>query len=113
MNQEIKEDIYHKELDTLLRFGALINSSLNIERVLDSAMKWAQEFMNAEASSVYELAEEKDELFIRLARGEKKVPAKSITLKVGEGIAGYVVEALRAAFVNGDREGTSCSAAKR
>jgi two-component system sensor histidine kinase HydH len=86
------KDLYNRELHTLLNFSALINSSLKIESVLNNAMKWAEEFMDAEASSIYELDETKDELFIRLARGEKKDPVKGIRLKVGEGIAGWVVQ---------------------
>ena len=78
-------------LDTILKFSALINSSLNIEDVLNYAMQWAEEFMNAEASTVYELDEEKGLLFIRNARGEKKEPVKRIKIKLGEGIAGHVV----------------------
>jgi len=92
LKRDGEKDIHHRELDTILRFSALINSSLNIEVVLDNAMKWAEEFMDAEASSVYELDEEKNELFIRLARGEKKKPLEGIKLKIGEGIAGWVVE---------------------
>jgi len=87
-----RKDIYLRELDTILRFGALINSSLNIETVLDHAMQWAEDFMEAEASSVYELDEATDELFIRLARGDKKEPIQGIRLKVGEGVAGHVVK---------------------
>ena len=79
-------------LDTILKFSALINSSLNIEDVLNYAMQWAEEFMNAEASTVYELDEEKGLLFIRNARGEKKEPVKRIKIKLGEGIAGHVVK---------------------
>jgi signal transduction histidine kinase len=92
LRKEDPKDRSHQELDTILRFGTLINSSLNIEDVLDYAMKWAEEFIDAEASSVYELDKEKNELFIRLARGEKKEPAKGIRLGVGEGIAGWVVK---------------------
>ena len=92
LKEDKQKNIYHKELDTILRFGALINSSLNIDNVLDSAMQWAEEFMDAEASTVYELDAERDELFIRLARGEKKDPIKNIRLKVGEGISGSVVQ---------------------
>lgn len=92
MNPNAKEEIYHRELDTLLRSSALINSSLNIEDVLDNAMKWAEEFMDAEASSVYELDPEKNQLFVRLARGEKKEPIRGITLQVGEGVAGFVAQ---------------------
>ena len=86
------ENIYHRQLHIILKFSALINSSLKIESVLNNAMKWAEEFINAEASSIYELDEEKDELFVRLARGEKKEPIKSIRLKKGEGVAGWVVQ---------------------
>jgi signal transduction histidine kinase len=86
------KNIYLRELRTVLKFSALINSSLKIEAVLNNAMQWAEEFINAEASSIYELDEETNELFIRLARGEKKDPIKGIRLKKGEGIAGRVVE---------------------
>ena len=86
------EDIHQRELDTILKFSALINSSLNITEVLDNAMKWAEEFIDAEASSVYELDDDNNELFIRLARGEKKSLIEGIKLKVGEGIAGTVVQ---------------------
>jgi signal transduction histidine kinase len=89
---EPREALYRRELATILRSSALINSSLNIEQVLDSAMKWAEEFMGAEASTVYELEDRSNQLVVRLARGEKKGPVERITLKVGEGIAGTVVK---------------------
>ena len=89
---EPREALYRRELATILRSSALINSSLNIEQVLDNAMKWAEEFMGAEASTVYELEDRSNQLVVRLARGEKKGPVERITLKVGEGIAGTVVK---------------------
>ena len=92
MADRTPEDLRQKELDIILKFGSLINSSLKIEEVLDYAMQWAEEFMNAEASTIYELDEEKGDLFIRVARGEKKEPIKKIRLQLGEGIAGRVVQ---------------------
>ena len=89
---DCKDEIYHRELNTILKFSTLINSSLKIETVLDNAMKCAEEFINAEASTIYEKDEEKNDLFIRLARGEKKDPLKNIRVKIGDGIAGHVVE---------------------
>jgi len=86
------KDLYHRELHTVLKFSALINSSLEIESVLDHAMKFSEEFINAEASSIFELDEANDELFIRVARGEKKDSIKKIRLKLGEGIAGWVAK---------------------
>jgi len=92
LEKKAYKDIHHKELDTILRFSALINSSLNLEQVLDNAMKYAEEFMEAEASSVYELDEKNNELFIRLARGDRKEKIKGIRLGLGEGVAGWVVK---------------------
>ena len=92
MKKDVHRNTSQRELDTILKFGSLINSSLNIEDVLDHAMKWGEDFMEAEASSVYELDKERNEIFIRLARGEKKGPVRGIRLKVGEGIAGWVVK---------------------
>jgi signal transduction histidine kinase len=86
------EDERRRELETILRFTALINSSLKIEDVLNYAMEWAEEFMDAEASTVYELDEEKNELFIRIARGEKKEPVEKIKFELGKGISGHVVQ---------------------
>jgi len=90
--EETREALYRREVATILRSSALINSSLDIEEVLDNAMKWAEEFMGAEASTVYELDDRRNELVVRLARGEKKRPVERITLKMGEGIAGTVVK---------------------
>ena len=96
LNKKLAQPIPQRELDAILRFGTLVNSSLHIEDVLEHAMKWAQEFMDAEASSVYELDRPKNELFIRLARGEKKDSVRGIRIKIGEGIAGWVAQTVRA-----------------
>ena len=95
-NSELKMknlgDERRRELETILRFTALLNSSLRIEDVLNYAMEWAEEFIDAEASTVYELDEEKSELFIRIARGEKKEPVERIKFELGQGISGHVVQ---------------------
>jgi signal transduction histidine kinase len=100
LKKQGREALYRRELATILRFGALVTSSLTIETVLDNAMRWAEEFIDAEASSIYELDEAKNLLFIRLARGPKKEPVKGITLKLGEGISGYVVQTGKAMVVH-------------
>ncbi len=92
MKKENQTDPGQKTVDAILKFGSLINSSLNIEDVLNYAMQGAEEFMNAEASTVYELDEAGRQLFVRIARGEKKEPIKRIKIKLGEGVAGRVVE---------------------
>ncbi|HUU40916.1 MAG TPA: ATP-binding protein [Desulfatiglandales bacterium] len=85
-------DIYRRGLSALLKSSALINSSLQTTDVLNFAMKAAEEFMEAEASSVYELDTEKGDILVRLARGDKAGYIQTKRLKVGEGIAGWVVQ---------------------
>ena len=85
-------DKRRRELETILKFTALINSSLKIEDVLNYAMASAEEFMDAEASTVYELDEENSELFIWIARGEKKDSVERIKFELGQGISGHVVQ---------------------
>jgi signal transduction histidine kinase len=89
---ESQEALYRRELSTILRFGALVTSSLNIDTMLDNAMRWAEEFIGTEASSLFELDQAKGLLFVRLSRGPEKDPLKGITVMLGEGIVGHVVQ---------------------
>ncbi len=89
MNMEGKRP---KELAALVELSALINSSLDIQSVLGHAMKCVQEFMNAEASSIFELDADKGELFFRLALGDAAERIKEVRLGIGQGIAGWVAQ---------------------
>jgi len=91
MMKGLSKDIYQRGLSTLLRSSSIINSSLQINDVLDSAMKAAEEFMEAEASSVFELDPEKGEISVKLARGEKGKSIQASKLKPGEGLIGWVI----------------------
>ena len=88
----LSKDIYQRGLSTLLRSSSIINSSLQINDVLDSAMKAAEEFVEAEASSVFELDPEKGEISVKLARGEKGKSIQASKLKPGEGLTGWVIQ---------------------
>ncbi len=78
------------ELCRLVKFSALINSSLDIQTVLNQAMDYVEYLLEAEASSIFEVDTEKGDLFFRLARGEKACAIKEMRLQMGEGIAGAV-----------------------
>ncbi|MBE9542747.1 MAG: GAF domain-containing protein, partial [Proteobacteria bacterium] len=92
MRKGLNNDIYRRELSALIKSSALINSSLQTTDVLNFAMKAAEEFVDAEASSVYELDTEKGDIIVRMARGEKGGFIQSQRLKFGEGIAGWVIQ---------------------
>jgi signal transduction histidine kinase len=60
--------------------------------VLDNAMNYVEELMDAETSSIFEVDHERDELRFRLARGKWGSKAREIRLSMGEGIAGIVAQ---------------------
>lgn len=99
MKQSLKGEktiaIPTKSLEESAMFSKLIdtiNSSLDIETVLKKSMNCVEDFMDAEASSIFETDKDKGEIFFRLARGAKGRKAKEIRLKMGEGIVGCVIQ---------------------
>jgi len=92
MRKSLTDDTYRRELSAIIKLSALIHSSLQISDVLTFAMKAAEEFMDAEASSVYEFDTEKNDIIIRFAREGKGGFLQSKRLKLGEGIAGWVIQ---------------------
>jgi len=92
MNKGPHTDIHRRELTALLKSSALINSSLRTDDVLNFAMKAAEEFMEAEASSVFELDLARGDISVRIARGKKGGFMTSMRLRPGEGIAGWVIQ---------------------
>ncbi len=78
------------ELRRLVNFSALINSSLDIQTVLNRAMDYVEYLLDAEASSIFEVDVDHGDLFFRLARGAKAYALKGMRLRIGEGVAGMV-----------------------
>jgi signal transduction histidine kinase len=89
-----------RDLTTLARLSALVNSSLDIDVVLDNAMRCVEELTDAEASSIFEMDRDKGEIFFRLARGERGAQVKETRLRVGEGVAGWVAATGRPALIS-------------
>lgn len=79
-----------REIKCIVQLSSLINSSLDIIEVLDNSMHAVENLMNAEASSIFEMDFEKNELFFRVARGESGTRVRQVRMKMGEGIAGWV-----------------------
>ncbi len=77
-------------LKQLIDLAGQINSSLDLDTVLDHAMQAAEELMQAEASSIFQVDEERGDLYFRLARGEKAEQVREIRVRMGEGVAGWV-----------------------
>jgi putative nucleotidyltransferase with HDIG domain len=62
-------------------------------------MATAEEALQAEASAIFEVDADKGDLFFRLARGEEAAQVKTLRLKMGEGVAGWVAQTGQAVIV--------------
>jgi sigma-B regulation protein RsbU (phosphoserine phosphatase) len=81
------------ELRSLIEVSIIINSASDLDELITLVMEKAQSVMNAEASSVMLINEEKNILECTFARGEVGAQIQNkIQLQIGEGIAGWVAK---------------------
>jgi two-component system, NtrC family, sensor histidine kinase HydH len=83
---------FRHEIELLVNLSTLINSSLNIQEVLEKALDCVEQFLGAEVSSIFEVDKSTGELYFRLARGPMANSIKGLRLNIGEGIAGWVAQ---------------------
>ncbi len=79
-----------ERLEHLIEITKFVNSTLNLDALLDRMLKISTDVLNAEAGSILLLDEEKDELVFAAATGEKSDKIKEIRVPVGEGVVGWV-----------------------
>ncbi|MBP7792065.1 MAG: GAF domain-containing protein [Candidatus Goldbacteria bacterium] len=87
-NVQKEEEI--AKMSALMEASIIINSTRNLDELLKIIMQSAEKVMQAEASSVFLIDSEKNELYFEMATGPKEEELKKIRLKMGEGIAGWV-----------------------
>jgi hypothetical protein len=88
------------EYETLLEIGAQLASSLDLATVLEVALSTAERVCQAETSSIWELDDERGELFFRLVRGRAAGEIRGLRVPLGQGIVGNVAQSGRAEVVN-------------
>ncbi|MCB1314629.1 MAG: sensor domain-containing diguanylate cyclase [Leptospiraceae bacterium] len=88
--QRMKREI--ESLHMVLEANKMLSSSLDLEVVLGGLMDRAKDVTEAEASSLMLVDDEKDELYFHTIKGEKSDAIKTIRLRLGEGIAGWVAK---------------------
>src|SRR5689334_4864355 len=88
------------EYETLLDIGVKLSGTLDLGTVLELALENAEEVCRAETSSVWELDEERRELFFRVVRGRAAVDIRGLRVPVGQGIVGSVALSGEAEVVN-------------
>ena len=89
-----------KRLALLSQLGQILNSTLDHQEVRRRAMEAATQLMRAEVGSLLLIDEEKQQLYFEVALGNKEETIKTITLNIGEGIAGWVAQKGESLIVN-------------
>lgn len=79
-----------KELSSLISISGLINSTLKLDTILTEVMEAASVMLKAEASSIFLIDEEKQELYFKVATGEVAEKMREIRIPMSEGVAGWV-----------------------
>ncbi len=95
-----KKTIFYEHLQKLFKFSTLLNSSLEIGEIRKRAIEACMELLNCEAGSLLLYDEETQELYFDVALGEKGEKVKTLRLKLGEGIAGWVAQHCKPEIVN-------------
>ncbi|HEY0512940.1 MAG TPA: HD domain-containing phosphohydrolase [Thermoanaerobaculia bacterium] len=88
------------EYETLLDIGVKLSGTLDVQKVLELALENAEEVCRAETSSIWELDEDRRELFFRLVRGSAAGAIRGMRVPIGEGIVGSVARSGEAEVVN-------------
>jgi len=78
------------ELSTLIKVSAIINSTLNLNKLLSEVMEYATQLLQAETSSIFLIDKDKQELYFEVVTGKTKERVSQIRVPISEGIAGWV-----------------------
>ncbi len=89
-----------REYETLLDIGARLASSLELSTVLEMALSTAERLCRAETSSIWEVDDDRRELFFRVVRGRAAGEIRSLRVPLGKGIAGSVAQSGKPEVVN-------------
>jgi GAF domain-containing protein len=80
------------ELYSLVEACTFINSVMKLDDLLQLIMDLAAKTTNAEASSLFLVDENTNELYIPIAHGSKKKEIKQVRIPIDKGIVGFVIK---------------------
>ena len=86
-----------ERLEHLMGITEYVNSTLELDILLDKMLEASTHMLEAEAGSILLL--EKDELVFASATGDQKEKIKNVRVPIGEGIAGWVAREDRSVLV--------------
>jgi HD-GYP domain-containing protein (c-di-GMP phosphodiesterase class II) len=78
------------EYEMLLEIGVKLSGTLDLPTVLERALETAEQVCRAETSSIWDVDEDKQELFFRVVRGRAAGEIRDLRVPMGQGIVGSV-----------------------
>ena len=90
----------HRLINHMIKISNMINSTLNLNTMLESIMSSAEIIIKAESSSLMLIDDIRNELYFNLVGGDSPGSLKEIRVPMGEGIAGIVAETRKPLLVN-------------
>ncbi len=91
-------------LKRIIEITGLLNSTLNLDELLQLIMSSAAELLDAETSSLLLLDEDEGDLIIHVATGEPGEQVEKQRVPAGQGIVGWVVERGEVAVVDNPKD---------
>ncbi len=92
MNEAAANPRQLQELGIFHDVAKALTSSLNLDSILQTIMEKMAAYFRPDTWSLLMVDEERDELYFAIAVGDASDSLKSVRLKVGEGIAGWVAK---------------------
>jgi serine phosphatase RsbU (regulator of sigma subunit) len=89
-----------KELEFLTRSSHALNSTLDLDQVLDVIVKIVREAVSAETVSVLFFDAKKESMIFEIARGKRGKDIVGLRVPIGEGVVGWVAKNQRPLIVN-------------
>lgn len=89
-----------EDIELLLSANRILASTLDVDKLLKIVLELAAQVVQAETGSLLLLDEKSKELVFDVALGEAGKELKTIRLKLGEGIAGWVAKECKPLIVN-------------
>src|ERR1700747_3755808 len=83
---------HSQELNIFHDVSKALTSSLDLDSILQTIMEKMAEYFRPDTWSLLMVDEDHDELYFAIAVAEAAEALKSVRLKVGEGIAGWVAK---------------------
>lgn len=88
-----------ERITAMAETSALISSSLNVKRVLETVMSVAKDVIDAEASSIFMYDEDNNDFYFEVATGQAGDAVKQIRVPWGKGMVGWAAEQMQTLMV--------------